>query len=538
MLPSRILIVEDEAIVALDLADRLAAFGYDIIGTAADGAVAQELVRTKSPDLILMDIQIKGDIDGIETAERIRLRYDIPIIFLTANSDEQTVRRAKITGPFGYLLKPFEERELHTTIEMALYRHQLEQKVRESEHWLNTTLRCIGDGVIATDYTGKIKFINSIAERITGWSAADACGQEIEQVFNIIAECDNSPMTSPVRTALATREIVLLKNHTLLIRKDGIRLPIDDSSAPIIDDTNEIVGAVLVFRDVTERVKAEKAILVSEQRYNDLFNSVREGIGVTNEHEVIEFCNPALLQIFEEKTLQDVVGRTFLMYIPEDQLAIFNTHLETHKTGVFLQFEIDIVTQKGIRKSILISTSPRLDENGVYRGTFSSILDITARRMAEEKLKEYQNQLEDLVLQRTGELEKAYHTLKNEIVERKRLEEQRQEMEEKLHRAEKMESLGLLAGGVAHDLNNMLGPLVAYPELILNKLPNDSPVRKMVERISNSANDAANVIQDLLTLARRGRYELHSVNLNRVVESYLDSPAFLILQIDRPEILL
>jgi two-component system cell cycle sensor histidine kinase/response regulator CckA len=121
-------------------------------------------------------------------------------------------------------------------------------------------------------------------------------------------------------------------------------------------------------------------------------------------------------------------------------------------------------------------------------------------------------------------------------IEKKQMINQKISLQEELERAQRMESLGILAGGVAHDLNNMLGPLVGYPELILMKLPEDSPIRKQVKRIGRSAKDAADVIQDLLTLARRGRYEMEPTNLVEVVESYLDSPSYQMLSEERPEI--
>ena len=122
------------------------------------------------------------------------------------------------------------------------------------------------------------------------------------------------------------------------------------------------------------------------------------------------------------------------------------------------------------------------------------------------------------------------------VIERVRAEEQNRKLREELERAERMKSLGVLAGGVAHDLNNMLGPLVGYPELILMRLPEDSPVRKQVQRIGNAARDAADVVQDLLTLARRGRYEMVPTDLNAVAEAYLDSPGFAKLCEARPNV--
>jgi len=124
-----------------------------------------------------------------------------------------------------------------------------------------------------------------------------------------------------------------------------------------------------------------------------------------------------------------------------------------------------------------------------------------------------------------------------DLTERKQAQEEQQELREKLERAERMESLGVLAGGVAHDLNNILGPLVGYPELILMKLPEDSPIRKQVQRVSNAARDAADVVQDLLTLARRGRYEMVPTSVNRIIETYIDSPSFAKLIERHPDVI-
>lgn len=135
----------------------------------------------------------------------------------------------------------------------------------------------------------------------------------------------------------------------------------------------------------------------------------------------------------------------------------------------------------------------------------------------------------------TGSEENIIITL-DDITERKKAEFQEKKLQEQLDRAKRMESLGILAGGVAHDLNNMLGPLVGYPELMLMKLPEDSPLRKQIKIIGRSARDAADVIQDLLTLARRGRYEMVSTDLNEVIENYLDSPGFIDLCENHPNV--
>ena len=171
MSKTTILIVEDEAIVAADLAGKLGRLGYEVAGTAAKGEEAVALAGRLRPHLVLMDIWLKGPMDGIEAAEAIRRQHDVPVVYLTAHSDAATLARAKLTGPFGYILKPFEERELATQIEMALYRHQADRQLRQQREWLRVTLTSIGDAVIATDAAGPNHLPQSrgrVADRLEG----------------------------------------------------------------------------------------------------------------------------------------------------------------------------------------------------------------------------------------------------------------------------------------------------------------------------------------------------------------------------------
>ena len=128
MTKAEILVVEDEGIVALNVQSSLESLGYDVPVVVASGEEAIKEAEKARPDLVLMDIMLEGEWDGVEAAEQIRQRFNIPVIYLTAYADENTLQRAKIAEPFGYLLKPFEERELHTTIEIALYKHKAEEE--------------------------------------------------------------------------------------------------------------------------------------------------------------------------------------------------------------------------------------------------------------------------------------------------------------------------------------------------------------------------------------------------------------------------
>jgi len=260
MAKAQILVVEDDNIVVRELRDRLQSLGYAVSAVASYGEEVIEKAAETRPDLVLMDIKLRGDMDGVEAAQEIRDRFDIPVVYLTAYADEDTLQRAKITEPYGYIIKPFEERELHTATEMALYRHGMERKLKESERWLATILRSIGEAVIATDEKGLVTFVNPVAEALTGWKQEDALGKDGTEVFRIVSEETGILAESPVTKALREGVIVGLANHSILIAKDGTETPVDDSAAPIRDDKGKVIGVVLVFRDITERKRVEEAL--------------------------------------------------------------------------------------------------------------------------------------------------------------------------------------------------------------------------------------------------------------------------------------
>ncbi|MFQ6109927.1 MAG: sensor histidine kinase [Candidatus Aminicenantales bacterium] len=263
MTKARIMVVEDDSIIAESIKSTLQSFGYVVPSVVSSGEEALERSEKDSPDLVLMDIVLKGAMDGIEAAHQIRNRFQIPIVFLTAFSDKKILERAKITEPFGYIIKPFEDRELHSIIEIALYKHRMERKLKENEEWLFTTLKSIGDAVIVTDTQSRMRFMNPVAESLTGWKQKEAFEKPLREVFNIISEKTGKRAEDPVSRVLRKGAIVGLADRTLLITKDGQKLPIDDSAAPIKDDRGKVIGIVLVFRDITERRKSEEKIRAS-----------------------------------------------------------------------------------------------------------------------------------------------------------------------------------------------------------------------------------------------------------------------------------
>lgn len=258
-----VLVVEDEALIAGDIQRTLVRLGYQVPTTTGTAEKALREVELHQPGLVLMDIKLRGKMDGIEAAQAIRLRFDVPVVYLTSHSDEATLVRAKATNPHGYLLKPFTDRELRTAIEVALHRHALEVRIATRERWFSTTLRSIGDAVIATDERETVTFLNAVAERLTGWGQ-EALGRPLSEVF-VLVDPEGNSVPSPVAAALAGSVSVELPPNTGLVVKTGRQISVDDSASPIIDEKGHVLGGVVVFRDITERRQLEARVARTER---------------------------------------------------------------------------------------------------------------------------------------------------------------------------------------------------------------------------------------------------------------------------------
>ncbi len=347
-----ILIVEDESIVALDLQSRLQRLGYLAPAFVATGPDAIAKTVEIQPDLILMDIKLRGEMDGIEAARQIREQFDIPVIYLTAFADETTLQRAKITGPYGYLLKPFEERELLATIRMALYRYQAEAQVKASEAKFRSVIEQSNDGIVLLDEDGIILEWNAAQEDLTGWKRSVVLGLSFAEV-----------------------------------------------------------QSKLVVSSVSPESGADKVVesLVDQLRRGD--DSV---VGVQ----------------MAETTIQRPDGA---------QRTVQSRHFVIQRESGYLIASIN--------------------------------RDVTEQRQVEETIRQ----------------------------------------------AQKMESLGVLAGGTAHDFNNLLVVILGQSSLALAKMGPTDPARAHVEKAVQAAEKASELTQKMLNFSGRGRFELQSVNLNDII---------------------
>jgi len=266
----KILVVEDEAIVAMHLSELLQSKGYDVVGIASDANAALEKYAAHQPDVILMDITIKGKKDGVELAKDILAKKGTPVIFLTAHADDETLRRVREVSPFGFILKPFKEAELCAVLEITINRFQEEQRLSQERQFLQSTLMSMGEAVIITDTDRQVRIMNDKATELTEWDKYSAFLQPIEQVVRLIEEDSRQELECPVLTALREGQLVYLTRKTRLISKTGKEIPIADSAAPVRDGENNIVGAVMVFLDSSQQAE------VSMQERQDLLNRIEE----------------------------------------------------------------------------------------------------------------------------------------------------------------------------------------------------------------------------------------------------------------------
>jgi len=380
----KILVVEDEAIIAKDLQWRLEGMGYEVPALLATGETAIKTAIQMKPDLVIMDIMLLGAIDGIEAADQIRAKIDIPVIYLTAYADDEILERAKITEPFGYLIKPIGDRELRSNIEITLYKHGIETRLKKNEKWLSTVLSSIGDAVITTDTNGLIAFMNPAAESLTGWDKKSTLGKPVEDVFRIINEETEEPIESPVKKVLMEGTVAGLANNTVLITKNGEKIPIDDSSAPIKDEKGNISGAVLVFHSVTERKKAQSIILQSKQDWENTFNTITDMITVHDKNYNIVRANRAAERILGLPLLNKETATCFKYYHGADKPPEGCPSckcMETKEATVFESFE------PHLNAFLEIRAIPRLDNDNNLTGLIHVVRDITVRKKIEEELR-------------------------------------------------------------------------------------------------------------------------------------------------------
>jgi PAS domain S-box-containing protein len=474
----RILVVDDEEKIRKSLSGLLQDYDYEI-ATAASGLECLQLMSSQPVDLVILDIVMPG-MDGIEVLQRIKEEYkDTEVIIITGYADKEKAIATFRLGVYDFIEKPFESKEILNTISHCLNQLNLEREVAEKTKELTiekerllVTLCSIGDGVIATDIEGKIVLINKVAEGLTGWTQEEAVGKPHYEVFQIINEKTRKVPEDPISRVIRNGLIVGLANHTVLVSRDGTERVIADSGSPIRDKDGNVIGVVLVFRDVTERRKAEEELRKSEEKYRTLFEESKDVVFISMPEGKLLDINPAGVKLLGYSSKDELLNVDIvrdLYFNPQDREK-YQQALKQH--GFVKDYELILKKKDGERVIVLSTTTAVRDEKG------------------------------NIV---------SYRGIMRDVTEQRRLEVQ-------LLQAQKMEAVGTLTGGIAHEFNNMLTTIIGYGKLLYEEMIADDPLKHNVEMIIASSDRAANLIQSLLTFSREQIIKLMPVNLHKIVK--------------------
>jgi PAS domain S-box-containing protein len=276
MTDTKILIVEDEVIVARNIEKRLISSGYKVAGIASSAEEAIELAASLKPDLVLMDIKLKGKMDGIDAAKAIRNSYRLPIIYLTSYADEETFQRAKITEPFGYLIKPFELKELNRSVEMALYKNKINNELLENQQRYEIAVYAGKTGVWEFWPNEKKYFSDKNLKALYGFNE-DELSDNLDDWSALVYEEDRAELDEKFRKFLESSESEFLVEHRIN-KKDGSIGWVIDRGILFQPDSEKPLRFIGTTTDITESKNAELALVKSEERFRNVFES--SGIGM------------------------------------------------------------------------------------------------------------------------------------------------------------------------------------------------------------------------------------------------------------------
>lgn len=457
----RILIVENEGLVGCDMATTLGKLGYVVVAICASGEEALERHEEFRPDLVLMDVHLAGQLDGIETARELQRRSPVAIVYVTACADLDTVARARQTHPHGYLLKPFNHDELRLAVEVAAQRHFEETERQRREHSYFEAFQSLADGVIAADLSGGVVFMNPSAARATGWDAQEAVGRSLNEVFRIYQSTGEPAEILSAETATQAAE-----RTVYLTTLAGERVPIQDRTAPLRDAQGQLTGLIILFRAAAVPAPVEAAPLPNRSTAPlvDVVESISDPLFALDARWRVTYANASALRLFD-RNLQNMLGLSLWDIMPS---AIRELHHEA--------FAHAMLHRETVNRELYLDEKQLWLELRGYpfaEGLLLLVQDVTARR----------------------------------------------EEAERRNRIDRLESLGLLARGFAHDFNNLLTVLLGNISLAEMRLRNAITLPEL-HTAKQATLQAQNLVQQLLTFARGGAPIKTQLRLGDLIETF------------------
>ena len=465
----KVMIVEDEQLSALDLKEKLEKMGFTVTGVFDTGEQALSAAAETHPDLVLMDIVLAGDMDGIETAKLLRENFDIPAVYLTALTDEQTIERAKLSDPFAYLIKPFNERELKFIIETTIYKHKMERELKENEEKYRVLFDNAGTPITYCALDGTILLINPIGAGNLGGTPENLVGKSIYELLPGIAD----------KTKERVRQIVE-SGTGCDYYSDLVKLPsggrwFSSNFQPVRNASGGIFAIQVISQDITERKQVEEAVRESEERYRTLQANIPVGVFRSTLEGKILSVNPAMVKMFgcdSEEELQ-ALPTVDLYCVPLHREELIGLLIDK---GEAANFEVRMKRKDG--------------------SAFWATLNIRALTDEQGKIVHYDGILEDIT--------------------------ERRKTGEELLRAEKLESVGVLAGGIAHDFNNIMAAILVNVGLAKLYVKKEDKVLEKLNETENAILRAKDLTQQLLTFSKGGAPVMSPASIDRLLSNTLD----------------
>ena len=381
MTKASVLIAEDEFIIARNLKVKLVGLNYKITDIVSSGEQAIKIAGEKRPDIVLMDLKLMGKIDGIEAAKEIRKKFGIPVIYLTAYDNPNIFDRAKVSEPFGYLVKPFEKNELIANIEMALYKSEMERKLKESEERWQLALKGNKDGIWDWNHNAGQLFLSERCKSMLGYNDHEI-KNNLKSIIKCIHSDDRDNFFKSIRSHLSKKTTYF--NHELRMQhKNGLYLWIVVRGQAIWNEKNIPVRMAGSLTDITGRKQMEKSLVESEKRYRTLFEGASEGILVADvETKKYLYANPAICKLlgFSKNELEQM--NVFCIY-PGEKVNERKDCFNTIKENGIISYGIPCKKKDG--KIIYVDinySSMKIDGRACNVGFFT---DITERKKIEEE---------------------------------------------------------------------------------------------------------------------------------------------------------
>ncbi|MCK5505299.1 MAG: PAS domain S-box protein [Thermodesulfovibrionia bacterium] len=527
----KILIVEDEWIIANDIKTCLLRLGYSVPSIVATGEEAIEKSESERPDLIIMDIVLQGSLDGTETAKTIISSFDIPVVFLTAYTDKEILKKAKKTAAYGYLLKPFKESQLKATIALALSKHNKDKKQIKDREQLEQ---------IATEYSFKLKlfseitekspvgvqildadtqiiYSNSALEEVYGYSQEDLIGINFNKLNADAGFADEVIFPSIEKTGRWDGEL-LIRN------KAGDNIPISLAAFTFNREGEQPAGTIGIIRDLTKQKESEETVRKSEEKYRKLIETANDAILIADAETgiIIDANNKSeeLLGIPVEK----IIGMHQSKLHPAEEADRYTEIFKEHVLkGDGIVSDLYVVSKSGKKIPVDISASiTEIRGKKVIQGVFR---DITERRLAEDELKKHRSQLEELVKSRTSELIEANKELIKENNERIQIEKKLLDHQKQLQSL--TSQISLIEENekrrIATELHDCIGQNLALSKIKLGQLGKSANS----DDLKNDIGEILKIIEQAITETRTLTFELsppilYELGLSQAIKWLID----------------